>query len=268
MSNAVFIRDGELFHPQPNAGSPWSPTTLHGAAPAGLIGYAMEQLLPSTDMQLARLTIDLFRPVPMAPLRLQSEVIRAGRKIQVVQVSIWSGEVEICRSTGIMLRQTPITLAADTLPPTDKPIGPEGLATTGIREGADASAFTLLPGFHTIIEARRVSGIAGKGVGCVWLRIPVPLIEGIENSPLMRVAALSDLGNGIAQLQAGEGVGFINADISLNLHRLPEGEWICVDARTLAQPCGIGMVETVLYDHLGPIGRVTQVNLANPIYRG
>ena len=268
MSDAVFIREGEFFHPQPNAGSPWGPATLHGAAPAGLIGHALEQLLPSPEMQLARMTIDLFRPVPMAPLRLSSEVVRAGRKIHVVQVSLWADAVEVCRASGVMLRRTPIDLPANLLPAADKPAGPEGLVITGIRDAAAGeSAFALLPGFHTAIEVKRVSGGKGQGAGCAWLRIPIPLIDGLETTPLMRVTALSDLGNGIGQLQA-EDVGFINTDISLNLHRLPQGEWICIDARTLAQPCGIGMVETVLYDHLGPIGRVTQANLANPLYRG
>jgi len=47
----------------------------------------------------------------------------------------------------------------------------------------------------------------------------------------------------------------------VQLERMPEGEWICVDAVTLPQPNGIGTAESVLSDRRGRIGRGLQTLL-------
>jgi Thioesterase-like superfamily len=50
-------------------------------------------------------------------------------------------------------------------------------------------------------------------------------------------------------------------DLSVHLHRLPKGEWVCLDAVTLPEPNGIGMADTRLLDEQGPIGRAAQTLL-------
>jgi hypothetical protein len=47
----------------------------------------------------------------------------------------------------------------------------------------------------------------------------------------------------------------------VNLERLPEGEWICVDAVTRPRPNGIGSAESELSDRRGRIGRAIQTLL-------
>jgi hypothetical protein len=54
---------------------------------------------------------------------------------------------------------------------------------------------------------------------------------------------------------------FINVDLTVHLHRMPTGEWICMDAVTLPEPNGIGMADTQLFDARGPIGRAAQTLL-------
>jgi Thioesterase-like superfamily len=51
---------------------------------------------------------------------------------------------------------------------------------------------------------------------------------------------------------------FINADLTIHLHRPPLGEWIGLDARTLLDAGGTGMAESVLHDASGSIGRAFQ----------
>jgi hypothetical protein len=51
---------------------------------------------------------------------------------------------------------------------------------------------------------------------------------------------------------------FINPDLTIYLHRRPAGEWVCLEAITYAQPHGIGMAESRLWDERGPIGRSVQ----------
>jgi hypothetical protein len=54
---------------------------------------------------------------------------------------------------------------------------------------------------------------------------------------------------------------FINVDLSVHLERMPEGEWVCVDALTPPQRNGIGVAESVLSDERGRIGRAAQALL-------
>ena len=51
---------------------------------------------------------------------------------------------------------------------------------------------------------------------------------------------------------------FINTDLTVYLHRQPEGEWICLDASTDVDRHGVGVAHSRLYDERGPIGRSLQ----------
>ena len=54
---------------------------------------------------------------------------------------------------------------------------------------------------------------------------------------------------------------FINVDLTVHLQRLPEGEWVCLDAVTLPEPSGVGLSDTLLCDERGRIGRALQTLL-------
>ena len=64
------------------------------------------------------------------------------------------------------------------------------------------------------------------GAATVWMRLRHPLLPGQPASPLARVAATADFGNGVAAVLPFEEYLFINADLSIELDRRPAGEWI------------------------------------------
>ena len=103
----------------------------------------------------------------------------------------------------------------------------------------------------------------GSGSGTCWTRLPINVISGVENTPNLRAAIASDYGNGIGQVHVDKYTGFINADINLYLHREPVGEWVCVEAKGIAETTGVGLVESRLYDQLGAFGKVVQTTMAN-----
>jgi acyl-CoA thioesterase len=270
-ATAIFTREGETFVPTDLARSPWSPLLLHGGPPAGLLARAVALANPDPAMHVARLTIDLFRPVPKAPLTVSTSVVREGRRILVMEASLLADGAEVSRASALLLRQSDIEMPEAYLPPAALHPGPEGLPTTGLgalmnRTGPglpDQSATPASGGFHTTIEVRRVSGAPGTGRGTAWIRIPVPFVLGEETTPLVRAAATSDFGNALGHIRPSEEFGFINADITLYLHRLPEGEWLCLETASSGQPHGLGLVESVMYDAQGPIGRVAQALIVN-----
>jgi hypothetical protein len=84
MSESIFTRDGELFVPSELARGPWSPDAQHGGAPAALLARVVEQFDGGDAMFVARLTLELLRPVPIAPLAVRVAMRRPGRKVQRV----------------------------------------------------------------------------------------------------------------------------------------------------------------------------------------
>ena len=86
----------------------------------------------------------------------------------------------------------------------------------------------------------------------------LPLVPDEDPSPLQRVAAAADFGNGISGLDLMNELLFINPDLTIHLNRLPVGEWVCLDAQSRYEPNGIGIASSDLYDEVGPIGRSIQ----------
>jgi len=201
-------------------------------------------------------------------LRTVVSPAREGKRIAALQVSLLAGDVEVSRAAALALRTTEVELPARALPPPPWAPHHEGYPTTDLPSalrppGAPAPKGPALKGFHTTVEVRRVDEGAGLGSATAWIRIPVPFVLGEETGPLTRLAATSDFGSPLGHVRASADTGFINADISIHLHRLPEGEWICLEARGAAQPTGLGLVETVVHDIHGPIGRVNQAIMVN-----
>jgi hypothetical protein len=112
------------------------------------------------------------------------------------------------------------------------------------------------------MERRFVSGsFLDPGPATVWMRMGHPLVAGEEPTPLQRVLIAADSGNGVsATLDYGRYL-FINVDLSVHLHRLPAGEWVCLEALTTPEPTGVGLADTLLHDERGPIGRALQTLL-------
>src|SRR6516225_4834557 len=88
LMKAVFRVDGDRVSVSPHAAGPWDPTMQHGSAPASLVVWAAEAIPTPVPMRVARVTIDLMRPVPLKPLTLETEVLREGRKIQLCSVRL------------------------------------------------------------------------------------------------------------------------------------------------------------------------------------
>jgi hypothetical protein len=269
MSDALFLRDGDTYLPTELAGGPWNPQHLHGGPPAGLLAHVLEAAVGNSGMRLGRLTVDLLRPVPRAPLRVDVTTIRAGRRIQLLGASLLADGVEVCRASGLFLERQELDVPEFARFPDQQLPSRQGLPVSTL---ADIASFfggrhNVLVGLHTTAEACWIDGIKGEGIGRAWMRLPVPVVAGEPASPTVQVATLSDFGNGVGQLRVTPDIGCINADISLYLHRPPRGEWLGLHAVGKMEDNGGGLAETMLYDDFGPIGRVVQATLAMPVYR-
>jgi len=259
MAEALFRPDGDRWLPDPLTRGPWSPDAMHGGPVAALLARAAERVEAPSPMHPARLTIDLMRPVPLVPLRVRTTVLRPGKKVQWVEARLLAGDdVEVARATLLRIRIQDIAWPATT----------GGGDTARIIPGPEAAApvrplFTADPAYHSAAtEHRVVRGAWGElGPTTDWIRLRIPLVAGETPSPLQRVAAVADFGNGISAALPYESYRFINPDLTLTLHRPPAGEWVCLDAATFPERHGVGVAESVLYDERGRIGHATQTLL-------
>jgi hypothetical protein len=260
MTEAVFTREGVRFVPTWKARSPWGDEVQHGGPPAGLLARAIEQFAASEAMRVMRLTVDLFRPVPMAPLDVSARSVREGKRIHIVDAVIKADGVEVSRASGLLLRtsESSAPRTATALPP-PRP----GPADSGWPVERRPGGPPRREGFHTAAEIRRLPRDE-TGYAVAWIRVP-ELVEGEAMTPLVRLAATCDFVNAVGSMGAGPdgGVGFINTDSTVYVHRPPVGEWLCLRVERALEPDGVGVSAAVIFDEDGPVARATQAVLAN-----
>jgi acyl-Coa thioesterase superfamily protein/acyl-CoA thioesterase superfamily protein len=268
---AFFVQREDAYDPTELTRGPWDPDSQHAGPPAALIGREIERLEGGGDRQVGRITFEILRPVPIAPLRVEARVARPGRSVELVEASLSDSDGEVIRATAWRLRSTEVELPAG-LTSVDGPglIGtsPSTLRPGFVPPGAQEARPGSFPptghdvGYHTAMEYRFVQGDFGiLGPALVWMRMRQPLMAGEEPSPLQRVLVAADSGNGVsATLDWGRYL-FINVDLTVHLHRPLAGEWVCLDSVTIPEPGGIGLADTALYDGRGPIGRAAQTLL-------
>ncbi|MGH6856414.1 MAG: thioesterase family protein [Methylocella sp.] len=249
---AVYQLDGSRVLTSPHAAGPWSTTTQHGAAPAGLIAWAVDQIEAAQPMQVARLTIDLLRPVPLAPLSIVTDIVREGRKIQVSTVRLMAEGVEVARASALRVRIEPMALPDANM---EEPLGLPG-PDAGVDPGhVGALASPFLSG----VAMRHVKGdFRTPGAAAVWYRVDRPLIASAAISPLMRAAITSDFSNGTSAVLDPTSWTFINGDLTVSLARQPIGDWILLDALSWIGPAGAGIASARLGDTRGWFGRAVQ----------
>jgi hypothetical protein len=105
----------------------------------------------------------------------------------------------------------------------------------------------------------------GGGASTAWVHLPLDLAPGVPLTPVTHLAACSDFANGLGQRRFatadGGSVGFINADISLHLMRVPSAKRIGMDARNESHAGGRGIVSAECWQEDGLVARVTQTVL-------
>ena len=253
--------DDDVALPTGFARGPWDPRALHGGPVAALLAYAVEQLhADDVDWFVARLTVELERPVPIEPLRFHAEVTRPGRRVSIVDATISradSGTV-LARARALRIRTADVTLPMDDaelapfLAVEPAPPGPEQGRPGDVGPDGDIA-------FHYGgTEHRFVHDTGEVGPVVDWIRLRVPLFPDLELTPLQRVAAAADFANGISHVLPWESYLFVNPDLTIHLFRPLRGEWVGMASATHHGAHGVGMSDTAMFDIDGRIGRSSQ----------
>lgn len=252
----LFARDGGRFVATDLARGPWDPGHCHGGAPAALLAALVDATPSLVPMCGVRLTYDLLRPVPLGPVVASTAVVREGKRVQLVDAGLTAPDgTELVRCRALRVRDGAVDLPDDVT--VDHPPPSPGPADVPRAVGRFE---TLGDGFWTAVDIRPTTGevLGAPGPGTAWFRLAVPIAEDVATTPLARVAAAADFGNGLAPPLPITTHTFVNPDLTVDLHRLPETEWVALDARAIVQRSGIGLTTSTLCDERGRIGAALQ----------
>ena len=246
MADSFFVPLGEdRWLATVHTTGPWDERAQHGGPPSALLGRGMQCCEPREDMIVTRFSTEILSSVPVGEVEVRARVVRPGRSVQLLEAVLTAGGREVAWARAWRVLRTacpdagPRLATPPPLPETSTPLTPGG----------------WVDGYLSAIEWRTVRGAFGEpGPATAWARMRYPLVPGEEPSPLERVLAVADSGNGIAgELDLRRWL-FINPELTVHLFREPAGEWICLDAQCNIAAGGTGLATSVLSDTGGPVG--------------
>jgi hypothetical protein len=227
---ALFIRDGDAFVGTILTQGGWDPHAANGATVLALLGHCLEDVPTLVPMTVSRFTADLVRPVPLGRrLDVVAQILREGKKIQVVQLQLLADGVEQVRATVLRLRHADMS-GADRAPESTTTERPAD-ALVPVEESERIGDLVDGPGFLRGIDMRRAPKRDGSGSGC-WLRLVVPVVAGEPVRPTAQLAFGFDFANQVGVELDAPTVTLINPDVTAHVLRQPRGEWIAITGDT------------------------------------
>jgi hypothetical protein len=254
--DAAYVQlDDDRFRATALTRGPWNPDHQHAGPPSALICRAVERAAASDGLtHLGRLTVNLIRPAPIGECRVEAATDYVGRNAGHYSGRLIAEGTDVARFTALMQREDDLPVPEGTPghppPAAPKPPSECPIVTMNFADGSF--------GYADLVENRLAAGHFFKGPCAAWFRLNHPLIKGERPSPYQRVAVAADSGNGISAALDFAKYVFLNCDLTINLFRRPEGEWVCLEARSLFGANGCGLAESALFDERGMIGRATQ----------
>jgi len=248
-----------VFVPNAIAHGGWGPT-LGGQVIGGLLARTIERQVDRGELHPARLTVEILRRVAAEPVQVSATVIRAGSRMRSVDAGMTQHGELVARASALYLRRgtqpdgefftTEITLPPRPVTPRVDETVPMSIAVYG-KDPDDGTGFAW----------------QHAGPRYAWVREIRDLVAGEEITPFVRAAMAADVTSSMTNFST-LGLGFINADYTLALSRLPVGPDVGLAALTHYSDGGIAVANTSLFDAQGPIGSGLSTAIANSGFTG
>jgi hypothetical protein len=235
---------------------PWSAEAQHGGPPSALAARELELHEPDENMRLARVAIDILRPVPVGELTARTQTLRPGKRVALLETVLESGGKEVLCARGWRIARL-----------ADAPIVEKSALPATLPAAVMQPRFPggYSDGYLSHIEWRLESGNFDVPGPCrAWGRPMVPLLPGEAIAPMSLALLIADTGSGISRTLDPREFIFINVDLTVVLQRDPVGEYVRLDAETSMGGSGTGLAETQLSDATGVVGAAIQTLLVSP----
>lgn len=257
----TFRRHHGAFMPLAPARSGWDPGLCNGSAAAALLALLLEDALRRPGFHVARLTIDLLKPIPFGTLDGRALVRREGGRLR-------QGEAELSWQGAVVARASGLFLAGSEGPGSVH--GPAPLPPAGEAESSGMFRASKEPGrqpsFEHFCDLRWVTA-RDAPQPALWVPPPSVFVEDEPCSDLVRCVAAADLMAGLAELTRSHCTPAspvaINADLNLTFSGEPRGQAFGLRLTHLAAEAGVGLAHAELFDADGFRGTVAQCRVGN-----
>ncbi|MGD6756821.1 thioesterase family protein [Streptomyces sp. BH105] len=259
MSTAGYFEriDEHRYKPTAHASGAWDPDEMHFSPLGGLVVHALDRHLvdrPDRGLVVSRLSFDILGRLALDECEIRIETVRPGRTIELLEAVVLISGRPVVRARAWLLAAGDTAAVAggadERLP------APEGLAPWPM-------ASVWPGGYIASLDVRPVAP-PQPGRTTAWIATGLDLVAGEEAGPLASYVALVDTANGIAVRESPTDWMFPNVDLTIHLHRLPEGGWTGLDTTVVFGPTGQGVTTSVLHDPHGPVGHAQQILTVRP----
>jgi Thioesterase-like superfamily len=253
---------GEKFIATDMVRGTWTASIQHAAPVASLLVRALERCAPRDDMRLSRVVIDLLGGVPAdGDLCVRPRVERPGKQIELVSAELLAlgpdgAPRAVARASGWRMATLDTTATMRTSAPPLRPL-------------SDAKHSDMAknwdPNHVHSLDWRWLTVPMADGPGEAWIKPTVDLVKGEAMTPLQRLFAIADDANGVGTKLDIRKWTFMNTDLVVHIHRVPEGDWIGIRAEANYGSDGIGTTVGTLFDMSGAVGSIQQSLLVRPL---
>jgi hypothetical protein len=256
--DAFYIRTADAtFAPTRFTVGPWDDRLQHGGPGAALLYCAMAATAPRPGTRLAHFALEFLGPVPLAPMQVSAEVVRPGKKIELLSATASiAGRPALRASAWRVATQpdrTPAANLAEAPPPRTE------VTVTPRFPGRPAF------GYGEALEWRLTSGgYEALGPATAWTRLLVDIVQGEPADPLAHALAMVDSANGMSAELDVRHYLFVPVNLTVSIARAPTGQWIGMSARTEIASEGAGTTHARLFDDHGYFGQALQSLYVEP----
>ena len=250
--------DEHRYKPTPHVSGAWDPDEQHFSPLGGLIVHAIDRHLatrPDSGLVLARISFDILGRLALDECEIRVETIRPGRTIELIEAVVLMADRPVVRARAWLLASVDTGAVAGG--GADKLTPPEALTPWPMG--------SVWPGGYIASLDVRPLAPPQPGRTTAWISTGLDLVAGQSASPLASYVALVDTANGIAVREQPTAWMFPNVDLTVHLHRQPEGHWTGLDTTVTFGPTGQGITSTVLHDINGAVGHAQQILTVRPL---
>ena len=266
------------YKPTTHAGGAWDPAEQHFSPLGGLVVHAIDRFVagrPGGELLMSRISFDILGRLALDECEIRVQTLRPGRSIELVEAVVLIGDRPVVRARAWLLGSGDTAAVAGV--GGEGGIGGQGGFSGQGGEAGEAGRMTppeeleswpmtdVWPGGYIASVDVRPVAPPRPGRTTAWVGTGLDLVAGQPSSRLASFVALVDTANGIAVRESPAEWMFPNVDLTIHLHRQPEGRWTGLDTTVAFGPTGQGVTSSVLHDVAGPVGHAEQILTVRPL---
>lgn len=254
VTKAYFEWASGVFLPTPEAGGYWGASLISGPAVAGLAAWALERDYGHAGFMPARFTVEFLKPAARAPTRVQTRIVRDGRRLRSVECDVLQGDGIVARATVMQYRRSQSPAGEEWMSPISFTAPPQS-DCDDLMVGSDAVGWSVIGIEHQNVSRKRAF-YRGPGV-----------VAGASTSLFVRAVIVAEAAANLVTNLGTEGIGYINGDLTVSMSRLPRSQYIGVQADSHFAADGVAVGSATMFDTDGAFGTASVTALANPAAR-